>query len=232
MMGHVLRFEVNYSSIQSALEEGTMGRPIAVISRLNNSVSEAGYVGAHISPILHMMIHNIDLSLWYMKCAPTRVFCTAARGKVFEEMGLPDGCVVTIDFEGGGLAVSESFWCLPERFANWTVPRSWVPLVSDTQLEVICTGGILYLDSPITRLRSCDHEGWKFPQTTFRPTIRGELSGALREEIRHFLTCCLGEQEPLVDGQDAIAALRVALAAEESLETNTPISLAPYSGCA
>lgn len=225
MVGHMLRFEVNCTSIHSALAEGAVGSPVAVISRFNNPITEARYAGQHVSPILHMMIHTIDLSLWYMNRAPTRVFCTAARGRVHAELGHLDGCVVTIDFKDGGLAVNESFWCLPERFADWRVPQTLVPQVSDMQLEVICTDGVLYLDAPVTRLRICDSEGWKFPQTTFRPIVRGELHGAFREEIQQFLICCSSEEEPLVSGQDAIAALRVALAAEESLESNAPVML-------
>jgi UDP-N-acetylglucosamine 3-dehydrogenase len=225
MVGHMLRFEVNCTAIHSALAEGTMGSPVAVISRFNNPSTEARYAGQHVSPILHMMIHTIDLSLWYMNSVPTRVFCTAARGRVHAELNHLDGCVVTIDFQDGGLAVAESFWCLPERYANWRVPQTWAPLVSDMQLEVLCTDGVLYLDAPVTRLRMCDSEGWKFPQTTFRPIVRGELHGAFREEIRQFLICCMGRREPLVNGEDAISALRVALAAEESLKSNAPVML-------
>lgn len=225
LIGHLFRFEANFAAVQSALVEGTMGQPLAVISRLNNPITEARYAGTHISPILHVMIHLVDLSLWYMNRTPTRVFCQAAKGKVHEEMNVPDGCIITIEFEEGGLAVIESFWCLPENFANWTTPRSWTPLISDTQLEVICTQGVFYLDTPITRLRACDNEGWKFPQTHLRSTIRGELSGAFREEVNHFLRCCVAEQEPLVGGREALNALRVALAAEASLAAKMPVPL-------
>ena len=225
MVGHMLRFEVNCTSIHSALAEGALGLPVAIMSRFNNPITEARYAGQHVSPVLHLMIHAIDLSLWYMDRAPTRVYCTAAKGKVHAELGHLDGCVMTMDFVGGGLAVAESFWCLPERFADWRTPQTWSPRVSDMQMEVICTEGVLYLDAPVTNLRICDSEGWKFPQTTFRPIIRGELQGAFREEIQQFLICCSSEQEPLVSGQDAIVALRVALAAEESLESNAPVML-------
>jgi hypothetical protein len=59
MIGHTLRFEVNYASIQNAIREGTMGAPIAVISRLNDPITEARFSGSLVSPILHMMIHNV-----------------------------------------------------------------------------------------------------------------------------------------------------------------------------
>ncbi len=227
MVGHLLRFEIHYASIFSAIAGGTLGRPVAVMSRMNNPISEARYAGAVVSPVLHVMIHHIDLSLWYMDRLPQRVFCMAAKGRAFEELKVPDGCVLMMDFAGGGLAVSESFWCLPEEFANWTTPREWAPLQSDIQMEVICTEGVIHLGGPVTSLRACDQGGWKFPQVTLRPTVGGQLGGALREEINHFLTCCLTGQEPLVTGREGMAALRVALAAEESLETGAAVMLRP-----
>ena len=225
MIGQMLRFEAHCASIQSAIQGGAMGRPVAIISRWNNPITEARRSGGNVSLILHVMIHSIDLSLWYMDQRPQRVFCTAARGKVYAEMGVPDGCVLTIEFDQGGVAVTESFWCLPEEFANWSAPQDWNPLVSDTHLEVICTEGVMYLGSPISSLRACGPGGWRFPQVTFRPIVHGELSGALREEIRHFLTCCRSEQQPLAGVHDGLASLQVALAAQESLRTGLPVSV-------
>lgn len=227
LIGHMLRFEAHYASIQSTIQQGSMGRPIAVVSRWNNPITEARRSGEGISLILHLMIHNIDLSLWYMDQLPRRVFCTAARGKAYQEMGIPDGCILTIDFDQGGIASTESFWCLPEEYANWSTPRDWSPLVSDSQVEVICTDGVIYLGAPISSLRACGPDGWRFPQATFRPVVHGELSGALREEIRHFLKCCRGIQQPLVGIHDGLSSLRVALAAEESLRTGLPVTLEP-----
>lgn len=225
LVGHMLRFEVNCASLHSAIAEGAMGRPIAVISRFNNPIEEARFVGKQISLVLHVLIHTIDISLWYLDSRPERVFCTAARGMVYEQTGLPDGCIVTMEFTSGSVAVAECFWSLPETYAKWSTPRSWVPRGSDIQLEVICTDGIMYLDAPTTGVRACDKEGWKFSQTTLRPTLHGELAGAFREEIQHFLRCCMHDQEPYVDGRDALAALEVALAAEMSLDTGGPVAL-------
>src|SRR5690606_34587040 len=77
MIGHVLRFEANFAAIRSAIEEGGMGRPIATVARFNNPITEAYYAGAVVSPILHVMIHILDLVLWYMQRRPIRVFCAA-----------------------------------------------------------------------------------------------------------------------------------------------------------
>jgi predicted dehydrogenase len=50
-------------------------------------------------------------------------------------------------------------------------------------------------------------------------------------ELRHFVDVILGKAEPRVTPQDALAALRVALAALESVETGRAVELSGYSQC-
>ena len=49
--------------------------------------------------------------------------------------------------------------------------------------------------------------------------------GKFGTEIRHFLTCCRSEQQPLAGVHDGLASLQVALAAQESLRTGLPVSV-------
>lgn len=225
MVGHTFRFEINFAGIYEALREGTIGRPIGITARLNNPITEARYVGKLVSPILHNLIHLIDLALWYVGTLPERVFCIAARGKVNQELQVPDGCLLTLEFENGAVAMLESFWCLPEQSGSWSTPRRWTPTLSDLQMQVICTDGALYAGGTLPSLRAIDPEGWKFPQLTLRPTITGELGGAFRDEIKSFLTCCTGTAFPAVDGHAGLQALQVALAAETSLNLKKPVEL-------
>lgn len=225
MVGHTFRFEINFAGIYEALREGTIGRPIGITARLNNPITEARYVGKLVSPILHNLIHLIDLALWYVGELPQHVYCVAARGKVDRELQVPDGCLLSLEFENGAVALLETFWCLPEQSGSWSTPRGWTPTLSDLQIQVICTEGALYGGGALPSLRAIDREGWKFPQLTLRPTITGELGGAFREEIKSFLTCCTGKGLVAVDGHAGLRALQVALAAETSLKLKMPIEV-------
>jgi predicted dehydrogenase len=60
--------------------------------------------------------------------------------------------------------------------------------------------------------------------------VGADVRGALRDEIDHFLRCCAEGEPPLVDGRAGLAALELALAAEESLAAREPIDLPNASG--
>ena len=44
-------------------------------------------------------------------------------------------------------------------------------------------------------------------------------------ELRHFIECIKNDEEPNVTGKDAINALRICLAALESIKTGQPVDL-------
>jgi UDP-N-acetylglucosamine 3-dehydrogenase len=221
---------VNLALAHQALVDGDFGEPLAFIARLNNPITEARRAADHVSPILHVMIHLLDLAQWFLQQTPRRVTTSQARGQVHREWSVPDGCVVNIEYERGALAVLESFWCLPEAYADWVSPASWNPWQSDWAVEVIGTAGVMYVGGAGPMLRACNTTGWKFPQPTLRPTVGAELGGALRAEVDHFLRCCSEGATPLVDGHAGLGALELALAAEESLATRDTIILNGVSG--
>jgi predicted dehydrogenase len=65
MVGHILRFEVNYAMIQSAIEEGTIGRFLSAYARRVTPIGEAHRLGGRVSPVTYIAVHDIDQMLWY-----------------------------------------------------------------------------------------------------------------------------------------------------------------------
>ena len=55
-----------------------------------------------------------------------------------------------------------------------------------------------------------------------------EGSDGIREEIKHFIDCVQGDKEPQSTGTDGKKALEIALAAIQSIQTRTIISLASH----
>jgi len=51
MMGHVLRFEINYAMIESAIREGEIGRFLSAYARRVTPISEARRLGGRVSPV-------------------------------------------------------------------------------------------------------------------------------------------------------------------------------------
>ena len=224
MIGYILRFEVSYSMIKTAIEDRTIGKFLSAYARRIASISEARRLSGRVSPISYIGVHDIDQMLWYHPVPVKSVYARALRGRVWEEMGTYDSAWIMIEFEDGALGVHEVGWCLPEEWAKWQSPSSWGGF-GDVRMNVVGTDGILNLDFTPMDLYACDHEGWKMPDTRHWPSMNGRLVGAAKLEVEHFFDCVIEDKKPIVTGEDGRQSLEIMLAAEKSIAEDKKISL-------
>jgi predicted dehydrogenase len=131
-------------------------------------------------------------------------------------LGYPveDASIALLTLANGVLATVEEGWILPESH----------PVGFDQRFDVNGESG---------RIELVGHEGGvaimgerlTWPDTHLWPTLHGQVDGALRRELWHFVDVLRGEAEPMISGADGLAALRIALAVEESAKTGTPVRL-------
>lgn len=216
MTGHILRFESNCAMIQSAIQEGSIGRFLSSYARRNATISEARRLQGRVSPITYIAVHDIDLMLWYHPEPIKSVYARALKGRVWEEFQTYDCAWITIEFADGALGIQEVGWCLPEEWAKWQKPTSWGGF-GDVRMNVLGTDGALNLNFTPMGLYGCDREGWKMPDTRHWPTMHNKLVGAAKLEIEHFYECILEDKQPLVSGEDGRRSIEVMLAAELSI---------------
>jgi predicted dehydrogenase len=224
MIGYILRFEVSYALIQSAIAEGSIGRFLSAYARRIAGINEARRLKARVSPVGYIAVHDIDQFLWYHPVPVRSVYAKALHGRVWEELGTYDSAWMMIEFEDGALAVHEVGWCLPEEWAHWQTPNSWGGF-GDVRMNVIGTHGNLNLDFTPMDLFGVNREGWKLPDTRHWPVMHGKLVGAAKLEIEHFFECILRDKQPLVTGLDARRSLEVMLAAEKSIAEDRIVRL-------
>jgi predicted dehydrogenase len=224
MIGYILRFEVSYSMIKTAVEDRTIGKFLSAYARRIASISEARRLSGRVSPISYIGVHDIDQMLWYHPVPVKSVYARALRGRVWDEMGTYDSAWIMIEFEDGALGVQEVGWCLPEEWAKWQSPSSWGGF-GDVRMNVVGTDGILNLDFTPMDLYACDHEGWKMPDTRHWPSMNGRLVGAAKLEVEHFFDCVIKDKKPIVTGEDGRQSLEIMLAAEKSIAEDKKISL-------
>lgn len=224
MTGHILRFETNYAMIQSAIEEGSVGRFLSAYARRNATMSEAHRLGGRVSPVTYIAVHDIDLMLWYHPVPVKSVYARALRGRVWEEFQTYDCAWITIEFADGALGIQEVGWCLPEGWANWEKPSSWGGF-GDVRMNVVGTEGVLNINFTPMDLYGVGRQGWKMPDTRHWPTIHGKLTGAAKLEIEHFFECILEDKQPLVSGEDGRRSIEVMLAAEISIAEDRIVPL-------
>ena len=224
MMGHVLRFEINYAMIESAIREGTIGRLLSAYARRVTPISEAHRLAGRVSPISYIGVHDIDQILWYHPQPVRSVYARAVRGRVWEELRTFDSAWVTIEFVDGALGIQEVGWALPEGWAGWDTPVSWGGF-GDVCMNVLGTEGVLNLNFTPMDLFAVTRDGWKLPDTRHWPKMDGKYVGAVKLELEHFLGCILDGTEPRVTGADGRRAVEIMLAAELSIAEDRVVHL-------
>ncbi|MBI3944721.1 MAG: Gfo/Idh/MocA family oxidoreductase [Armatimonadetes bacterium] len=208
MVAHLLRFDPRYARAWQTVREGRIGEPIHVFARRNNILASGRRIGGRTSVLYFLGIHDIDFLLWCLEDKPTSVYATASR-KLLTDLGVDDTIFALIRFAGGSVACIEASWVLPDTsFA-----------ILDARLEIVGTQGAVYVDINGQGLTMIDAARAERVDTVYSPVLHGEVQGALRDEIEHFVTCALTGREPLITGEEALKSVRVVAAAHRSLES-------------
>jgi predicted dehydrogenase len=118
---------------------------------------------------------------------------------------------VTVQFRSGSVAIFESVWLIPKGAPTWL----------DTRIEVIGSEGTLQIDSHYQGVAAWTAANTQFP----RPSIvHRDVHASLRNEWEYFLDCVQTRRQPqVITLEDARAALRIGLLAEESAKAGRVI---------
>ncbi len=98
----------------------------------------------------------------------------------------------------------------------------------DQRLDVLGASGMVSVSGGYGGLTVIDDSREQWPDTMLWPSIAGGgVTGALERELRHVVGCVASGRRPLVGGEDGLAALRIALAVEESARAKAPVTMQP-----
>jgi predicted dehydrogenase len=213
----VVRFFPQYRVAQKLVSEGKVGQlgvlrlkrvayvPMKTVDNWYIDETQSGGM------ILDLMIHDFDYARWLAGEA-VRIF--ARRGRVVS--GPAEYLQAIIRFQSGALALVEGGWANP-------------PGVFRTALDLSGSDGLIEWSSD-QALPVQTH----FPMTESSTKSVGlpvaELSDdPYTAEIRHAYQAIRTSTPFVVTAEDAMQALRIALAAKASLSTGRPVSLTPAS---
>lgn len=207
MPGHILRFETRYALVKDQLAAGELGELVSISARRNRPRFLAKtYLRTH--GVLEGSIHDLDIILWY---AGDRVKRVHSLQRNFGGYPHPDATWAWLEFEGGAVATVENMWMNPDQ--------GGVNL--NDAMQVTGTRGIAHIDLINQGLSLWRESGYLQPDVSYEPRVRGEMFGALKEEIAYFARCVLeGHPPAVVTAEEAVEALRVALAIIESGQTS------------
>jgi UDP-N-acetylglucosamine 3-dehydrogenase len=219
-MAHVVRFFPEYVRAKEILDSGRLGRPGVIRTvrggNFPNPETQNWYVdfeqGGGV--ILDMLIHDIDYARWCFG-EVERVF---ARGLTFGDVKDADHVLLTARFQNGAIGHLEGSWAFP-------------PGNFRTRLEISGDAGLLEVDSldrppidvTLKQEETASAAGVPVPESPMHPA-----DDPYHREIAHFLSCLESGQEFLASPQDGLEALRIGLAAIQSLRTGQPEDLATF----
>jgi predicted dehydrogenase len=213
MPGHILRFETRYALLKDRLASGELGSVVSIYARRNRPKSLARtYLRTH--GVLEASVHDLDLILWY---TGDRVKRVRAFQRSIQGYPNPDVMFAILELAHGALACIENNWLTPDE--------AGVGL--NDAMQVAGTRGIAHIDFVNTGLSLWRDSGYLALDVSHEPRVRGEVFGALKEELAYFTRCVLEHRAPaVVSVTDALEGLRVALAIIASAEQERDIVLA------
>ncbi|HEX2740739.1 MAG TPA: Gfo/Idh/MocA family oxidoreductase [Rubrobacter sp.] len=205
-VGHVVRFFPEYVGIKEKIESGDLGT-VGVVRTSRRSPLLFGwndwYADWRISGgvLLDLVIHDFDFLRWALG-EVERVY---ARGVLGHEYNRLDYALTTLRFESGAIAHVEGHWGFPGLF-NYSI-------------EVAGSRALLTADS--REPASLELIGGATDDVVDLATGKSPYEA----ELAHFVRCISTGEEAIVEGRDAYEALRIGLAATESVLTGKPVTL-------
>lgn len=211
-VGFQRRFDPEFARARSMVERGDLGSPrfLRLVGRDHNIPSFA-YLRTSGGQYKDQMVHEFDLARWLM--APLEIDEVYATGSALidpslDQFGDVDTSLAFLRFKGGALGVIDDS---REAIYGYDVRgeiqgSKGMVLVGHQRF----TNGAL-LDSSYA--------------TAEVESFIERFADAYRAEIVDFTAAIREQRAPRVGAQDALAALRIALAAERSLRTRRPVKL-------
>ncbi len=207
-VGHVVRFFPEYARIKAMVEAGDVGT-VGVARTSRRSPFLRGWNDWYADwrqsggVLVDLVIHDFDFLRWCFG-EVERVY---ARGVMGREYNRLDYALTTLRFAGGPIAHVEGHWGFPAPF--------------EYAIEVAGSKGFVTANSteaaPLKLLQDAGSVG-EAPDVAVG-------TNPYRAELEHFVRCVKTGEEPVVDGKDAREALRVSLAAIESIRTGEAVTL-------
>jgi myo-inositol 2-dehydrogenase/D-chiro-inositol 1-dehydrogenase len=212
-VGFVRRFDHNHRKVRDTVASGRLGRPHVVkITSRDPEGPPLSYIAVSGGIFMDMTIHDFDMARYL---AGSEVTELSAYGTVlidpdYKKYDDVDTAVIMLKFENGALGVIDN-----SRAARYGY---------DQRTEVHCDKGCVQVANDLndTSMIStgegvfCEKPTWFFLE---------RYNNAFVAEAQSFVDCIRNDSPPLVDGQDGLMSVYIAMAAKKSLKENRPVKL-------
>ncbi len=213
-VAHVVRFFPEFSLAKREVEAGNVGRPASVRTRRGGPMPRAWddwYADFDRSggAVLDLIIHDFDWLRWTFG-EVERVY---ARGTGTSQLPSFDYALVTLRFKNGTIGHVEGTWADPGGFK--------------VTVEIAGDGGLLEFNAnqPTGAPFKAALQAGSGPRAGVAVPESPTGNNPYQLELAHFLDCLERGATPSILPQDGKEAVRIALAAIESIQTGKAVTL-------
>jgi len=206
MVGHVLRFDPRYIHARNAVAAGDVGEVIHMFARRNTYIDQGRHYASWTTVPWFLGIHDIDALMWICGSPIISVYARGARKLLAKA---DDSVLAVLTFANGAIAGLEVSFVLPLVQGNRQSPL----------LEVVGSKGMIHVMPYLRGITIHKPDGLVEPDPLYNmgPVMHGQIAGVYKEETVHFLRCIQEGITPAVTGRDALLAVTVVEALEQSL---------------
>ena len=217
MVAHVLRFDPNYGEAFKAVRSGKLGEIVHINARRNTSIADAKRLAGRVTITFYLGSHSVDLIQWVVGSPVVEVTAVSVR-KVMTQFNIDDTVMSLLRFENGAIGTLENSWMRPPSPGSRRIGASLIVMGTEGSLKVEP-----YQDS-ITVYQPQSVE-LLLPLYSFDNTPFGKISGVYRDEFAHFIECVRMRTSPIISPEQALSAVMVCSAIEQSLREGVTIHI-------
>jgi predicted dehydrogenase len=221
-IGYSQRFNPKFAFVRKSIRDGTIGRPVsALVSRhITRSLGKKISGRIKLSPAAMEATHDLDFVLWCLEPArPVRVYSQVNFGAMRDAGAtqVPDTQWITVTMDSGVSFVIGAGWSLPPGYPNFST--TWIEFVGTE-------GAVMVDDSHRDVVLNTMQKGMVLPMSTMPgEAVDHTYAGPMAAETIHFLEAVALDRPVLVTPEHARMVMEVYLAADQSAETNAPVTL-------
>jgi predicted dehydrogenase len=195
MPGHMLRFDPGYARVKEALNEQKDKLKSLKVKR--NVPVERFNLHSRTHPVFMALSHDIDQIIWNTSSLPKRIY--AMQRQIDHHNETPGILFGLIEFEDGLLCSLETQWCLPNEYGQYL----------DVEFEAMMDKGHLKFHYPGDNIHIMQDGQLAQPDIQLTPEVHGVISGALRNELEHFLGLMEGSAAPVITMEEAAIGVKI-----------------------
>ena len=214
-IGLVCRYHATHSAVRGIVQSGELGAPACMmVHRIGGPWRSGGsYVPWRLEraksggSLMEINAHEIDFMRW--TCGDVISVYAAGGQYVQKESDYPDVVLASLQFANGAIGLLHS---------------SHISAVGGYGGRVDCEGGSIYFPqtwggNATIRIKPFEGEGREIKISDI------EVPPPVQQEIRVFVDAIRNDTSPPITGLDGRAAVEIALAAYQSVESGQPVPL-------